>query len=135
MQVLDLRSWTWSKVEVKSETESLESPSTVPLPPCAGHSLVSVVFYIFYFPDISFMTNLLTLAYHLLKCILPVLKSTSREIHVHISLLFFWQIQWENKLLSIAGHTKDPSETIQGTSQYHSSIFSISYKIMSLLQK
>ncbi|KAJ9681918.1 hypothetical protein PVL29_018011 [Vitis rotundifolia] len=61
LQVLDLRSWTWSKVEVKAGTESLESPSTVPLPPCAGHSL----------------------------------------------------IQWENKLLSIAGHTKDPSETIQ----------------------
>lgn len=61
LQVLDLRSWTWSKVEVKAGTESLESPSTVPLPSCAGHSL----------------------------------------------------IQWENKLLSIAGHTKDPSETIQ----------------------
>ena len=44
MQVLDLRSWTWSKVEVKSGTESLESPSTVPLPPCAGHSLVSIRF-------------------------------------------------------------------------------------------
>lgn len=47
MQVLDLRSWTWSKVEVKAGTESLESPSTVPLPSCAGHSLVSIVFHLF----------------------------------------------------------------------------------------
>ncbi|KAL6964773.1 acyl-CoA-binding domain-containing protein 4 [Sarracenia purpurea var. burkii] len=62
LQVLDLRSWTWSRVEVKSGIESLESPSPIPVPPCAGHSL----------------------------------------------------IPWgTNKLLSIAGHTKDPSETIQ----------------------
>lgn len=62
LQVLDLRTWTWSKVEVKSGVESLESPSPLPVPPCAGHSL----------------------------------------------------IPWgTNKLLSIAGHTKDPSETIQ----------------------
>lgn len=61
LQVLDLRTWTWSKVEVKAETTSLESSSPVPLTPCAGHSL----------------------------------------------------IPWENKLLSIAGHTKDPSESIQ----------------------
>ncbi|XP_059652424.1 acyl-CoA-binding domain-containing protein 4-like [Cornus florida] len=62
LQVLDLRSWTWSKVEVKSGADSLESPSPVPIPPCAGHSL----------------------------------------------------IPWGgNKLLSIAGHTKDPSEAMQ----------------------
>ncbi|KAJ4957308.1 hypothetical protein NE237_014091 [Protea cynaroides] len=60
LQVLDLRNLTWSSVEVKAGTESLESPSPVPLPPCAGHSL----------------------------------------------------IPWENKLITIAGHTKDPSETV-----------------------
>ncbi|OVA04317.1 hypothetical protein BVC80_1395g24 [Macleaya cordata] len=60
LQVLDLRSLTWSKVEVNAETESLEVSSPVPLSPCAGHSL----------------------------------------------------IPWENKLISIAGHTKDPTETI-----------------------
>ncbi|XP_044499979.1 acyl-CoA-binding domain-containing protein 4-like [Mangifera indica] len=58
LHVLDLRSWTWSKVEAKAGTESANA---VTLTPCAGHSL----------------------------------------------------IPWENKLLSIAGHTKDPSETIQ----------------------
>lgn len=61
IQVLDLRCWTWSKIEAKAGSESLESPSPVTFSPCAGHSL----------------------------------------------------IPWENKLLSIAGHTKDPSETIQ----------------------
>ncbi|RWR76536.1 acyl-CoA-binding domain-containing protein 4-like protein isoform X2 [Cinnamomum micranthum f. kanehirae] len=60
LQVLDLRSLTWSKVEAKVEMESLESSSPVPLAPCAGHSLIS----------------------------------------------------WGKKLLSIAGHTKDPSETV-----------------------
>ncbi|XP_057962846.1 acyl-CoA-binding domain-containing protein 4 [Malania oleifera] len=60
LQVLDLRSWTWSKIEVKVAAESPESSSPVTIPPCAGHSF----------------------------------------------------IPWENKLLSIAGHTKDPSETI-----------------------
>lgn len=60
LQVLDLRSLTWSRVDVKVGTESLESSSPAPLVPCAGHSL----------------------------------------------------IPWENKLLSIAGHTKDPSETV-----------------------
>ncbi|CAM8925374.1 unnamed protein product [Rhodiola kirilowii] len=62
LQVLDLRSWTWSKVEVKSTVDSSDpSSSPAPVPPCAGHSL----------------------------------------------------IHWENKLLSVAGHTKDPSESIQ----------------------
>ncbi|MBA0561505.1 hypothetical protein Golob_018324 [Gossypium lobatum] len=61
LNVLDLRSWTWSKVEASIESKSEESPSPVNIAPCAGHSL----------------------------------------------------IPWENKLLSIAGHTKDPSETIQ----------------------
>ncbi|KAH1195900.1 Acyl-CoA-binding domain-containing protein 4 [Glycine max] len=55
-EVLDLRSWTWSKIEAKT---GVESPTTSI--PCAGHSL----------------------------------------------------IPWGNKLLSIAGHTKDPSESIQ----------------------
>ncbi|XVF31358.1 hypothetical protein REPUB_Repub16aG0138900 [Reevesia pubescens] len=61
LHVLDLRSWTWSKVDAKIGPKSVESPSPVNIAPCAGHSL----------------------------------------------------IPWENKLLSIAGHTKDPSETIQ----------------------
>ncbi|KAL4556292.1 hypothetical protein LXL04_038939 [Taraxacum kok-saghyz] len=56
LQTLDLRNWTWSKVEVKPNSEA---PVTVT--PCAGHSL----------------------------------------------------IPWEgNKLISIAGHSKDPSEVI-----------------------
>lgn len=41
MQVLDLRSWTWSKVEVKHGVDK-ESASAVAVPPCAGHSLVSL---------------------------------------------------------------------------------------------
>ncbi|KAL3631699.1 acyl-CoA-binding domain-containing protein 4 [Castilleja foliolosa] len=50
LQVLNMRSWTWSKVEVQAGTSS-----------CAGHSL----------------------------------------------------IPWDGKLLSVAGHTKDASETLQ----------------------
>ncbi|XP_052193414.1 acyl-CoA-binding domain-containing protein 4 [Diospyros lotus] len=62
LQVLDLRSWTWSRIEVKPGNESVEAPSPVTVSPCAGHSL----------------------------------------------------IPWgTNKLLCVAGHTKDPSETIQ----------------------
>ncbi|OMP03319.1 Acyl-CoA-binding protein, ACBP [Corchorus olitorius] len=61
LNVLDLRSWTWAKVDSKVAPESAESPSPVKFAPCAGHSL----------------------------------------------------IPWENQLLSIAGHTKDPSESIQ----------------------
>ncbi|PIN23946.1 Kelch repeat-containing protein [Handroanthus impetiginosus] len=55
LQVLNLRTWTWSKVEVQAGTGGMATP-------CAGHSL----------------------------------------------------IPWDgNKLLSVAGHTKDPSETLQ----------------------
>ncbi|XP_039064005.1 acyl-CoA-binding domain-containing protein 4-like [Hibiscus syriacus] len=61
LHVLDLRSCTWSKVEDKIGSKSVEPPSTVNIIPCAGHSL----------------------------------------------------IPWEDKLLSIAGHTKDSSETIE----------------------
>ncbi|KAK9919860.1 hypothetical protein M0R45_028434 [Rubus argutus] len=61
LHVLDLRSWTWSKIEAKAGAESHETPSPVTITPCAGHSLVP----------------------------------------------------WGNKLLSIAGHTKDPTESIQ----------------------
>ncbi|KAK7344245.1 hypothetical protein VNO77_13632 [Canavalia gladiata] len=60
LHVLDLRSWTWSKIEAKV-VESTDLSSSATLTPCAGHSL----------------------------------------------------IPWENKLLSIAGHTKDPNESIQ----------------------
>ncbi|KAK9086460.1 hypothetical protein Syun_028854 [Stephania yunnanensis] len=60
LQVLDLRTLTWSRVEAKAAVDSVESSSPVPLAACAGHSLIS----------------------------------------------------WGNKLLSIAGHTKDPSETV-----------------------
>uniref|UniRef100_A0A7N0R7Y4 ACB domain-containing protein n=1 Tax=Kalanchoe fedtschenkoi TaxID=63787 RepID=A0A7N0R7Y4_KALFE len=62
LQVLDLRSWTWSKVEAKSSVDLSDSSlSPAPISPCAGHSL----------------------------------------------------IHWDNKLLSVAGHTKDPAESIQ----------------------
>ncbi|GAB4835811.1 acyl-CoA-binding domain-containing protein 4 [Ancistrocladus abbreviatus] len=61
LQILDLRTWTWSKVVVKAAAESQESTSPASLIPCAGHTL----------------------------------------------------IPWGNKLLSVAGHTKDPSETTQ----------------------
>lgn len=62
LQVLDLRSLTWSRVEVKPAPDSVGSPSSVLVPPCAGHSL----------------------------------------------------IPWgTGKLLSVAGHAKDPSEHIQ----------------------
>ncbi|KAK9146896.1 hypothetical protein Sjap_006799 [Stephania japonica] len=60
LQVLDLRTLSWSRVETKAAVDSVESSSPVPLSPCAGHSLIS----------------------------------------------------WGNKLLSIAGHTKDPSESV-----------------------
>ncbi|KAI3495827.1 hypothetical protein L1887_38173 [Cichorium endivia] len=63
---LDLRNWTWSKVEVKPNSES---PVTVT--PCAGHSL----------------------------------------------------IPWEgNKFISIAGHSKDPSEVINEIEEFFCSI-------------
>ncbi|KAL9142717.1 hypothetical protein ABFS82_14G189300 [Erythranthe guttata] len=54
LQVLNLRSWSWSKVEVQAGLGGVTTP-------CAGHSL----------------------------------------------------IPWDGKLLSVAGHTKDPSETLQ----------------------
>ncbi|XP_051130808.1 acyl-CoA-binding domain-containing protein 4-like isoform X1 [Andrographis paniculata] len=55
LQVLDMRSWSWSKVEVQERTDGMTSP-------CAGHSL----------------------------------------------------IPWDgNKLLSVGGHSRDPSETLQ----------------------
>ncbi|WOL12187.1 acyl-CoA-binding domain-containing protein 4-like [Canna indica] len=60
LQVLDLKSLTWSKVEAKALAGSLDSSNTASVAPCAGHSLVT----------------------------------------------------WQNKILSIGGHTKDPSETI-----------------------
>lgn len=61
LQVLDSRSWTWSKVEVKAGENSSESPSPLAITPCAGHTLIA----------------------------------------------------WGSKLLSVSGHTKDPSEIIQ----------------------
>ncbi|KAJ0976212.1 hypothetical protein J5N97_018177 [Dioscorea zingiberensis] len=60
IQVLDLKSLTWSKVEAKAVAESPESSAPLPVVPCAGHSLIS----------------------------------------------------WEKKILSVAGHTKDPFETV-----------------------
>ncbi|XP_068662126.1 acyl-CoA-binding domain-containing protein 4-like [Aristolochia californica] len=60
LQVLDLKTLTWSKVDAKVAAEPSESLSLVSLAPCAGHSLVA----------------------------------------------------WGSKILSIAGHTKDPSETV-----------------------
>ncbi|KAF7137535.1 hypothetical protein RHSIM_Rhsim07G0183300 [Rhododendron simsii] len=85
LQVLDLRSFTWSRVEVKSGAESLESPSPSLVPPCAGHSL----------------------------------------------------IPWgTDKLLSVAGHTKDQSEAIQGKNQIlctESNACASTYKVVNLL--
>lgn len=42
IQVLDLRSWTWSKIEAKVADESTDSSSSVTLTPCAGHTLVCI---------------------------------------------------------------------------------------------
>uniref|UniRef100_A0A1J3JXX6 Acyl-CoA-binding domain-containing protein 4 n=1 Tax=Noccaea caerulescens TaxID=107243 RepID=A0A1J3JXX6_NOCCA len=61
LHVLDLKNWTWSRVETKIATESEETSTPTLLAPCAGHSLIA----------------------------------------------------WDNKLLSIGGHTKDPSESMQ----------------------
>lgn len=61
LQALDLRAWTWSRVDVRTSVQTSEQQAPVSSIPCAGHAL----------------------------------------------------IPWENKLLSVAGHTKDPSETIQ----------------------
>lgn len=41
IQVLDLKNWTWSRVETKVATESQETSTQTLLAPCAGHSLVS----------------------------------------------------------------------------------------------
>lgn len=41
IQVLDLRSWAWSKLEAKIVSDTVESPAPVNIDPCAGHSLVS----------------------------------------------------------------------------------------------
>ncbi|CAH8299717.1 unnamed protein product [Eruca vesicaria subsp. sativa] len=60
LHVLDLKNWSWSRVETKVVTESEETSSPATLTHCAGHSL----------------------------------------------------IPWDNKLLSIGGHAKDPSESI-----------------------
>ncbi|KAF8097971.1 hypothetical protein N665_0278s0032 [Sinapis alba] len=60
LHVLDLKNWTWSRVETQVVTESQETSSPATLTNCAGHSL----------------------------------------------------IPWDNKLLSIGGHAKDPSESI-----------------------
>ncbi|KAL2941001.1 Acyl-CoA-binding domain-containing protein 4 [Bienertia sinuspersici] len=61
LQVLDLRAWSWSRVEVKTGIQTPEGQSSIQSIPCAGHTL----------------------------------------------------IPWGNKLLSVAGHTKDPSEALQ----------------------
>ncbi|KAK4796859.1 hypothetical protein SAY86_029185 [Trapa natans] len=62
IMVLDLKSWTWSKVDAKFKSDSLDPQNSAIGILCASHSLIS----------------------------------------------------WDNKLLSVAGHTKDPSETITG---------------------
>ncbi|KAJ3669277.1 hypothetical protein LUZ60_011227 [Juncus effusus] len=60
LQVLDLKSLTWSKVDAKLQQTGSSESAIITMAPCAGHSLMS----------------------------------------------------WQNKILSIAGHTKDPSETL-----------------------
>ncbi|KAJ6995962.1 hypothetical protein NC653_012751 [Populus alba x Populus x berolinensis] len=42
LHVLDLRSWSWYKVNFKAENEPQEGQSPAKLTPCAGHSLVSI---------------------------------------------------------------------------------------------
>lgn len=42
IQVLDLRSWTWSRVDAKATAELDESKSLAAVTSCAGHSLVSI---------------------------------------------------------------------------------------------
>ncbi|CAL9219700.1 unnamed protein product [Arabidopsis halleri] len=61
LHVLDLKNWSWSRVETKVATDAQETSTPTLLAPCAGHSLIA----------------------------------------------------WDNKLLSIGGHTKDPSESMQ----------------------
>ncbi|KAF9681574.1 hypothetical protein SADUNF_Sadunf05G0015800 [Salix dunnii] len=89
LHVLELRSWAWSKVNFKAENEPQEGHSPAKLTPCAGHTLVSVEL------------NLLLYGNFL------------KQEYPDPSADKFAVIPWENKLLSIAGHTKDPSETIQ----------------------
>ncbi|CAN6468812.1 unnamed protein product [Victoria cruziana] len=60
LQVLDLKTLTWSTLEPKMAIESQESPSPASLAPCAGHSLIA----------------------------------------------------WGNKILLVAGHGKDSSESV-----------------------
>ncbi|THU50458.1 hypothetical protein C4D60_Mb06t20430 [Musa balbisiana] len=60
IQVLDLKKLTWSRIEARELSGSLDSSAIASVSPCAGHSL----------------------------------------------------IPWGNKILSVAGHTKDPSEMI-----------------------
>ncbi|KAK8950774.1 Acyl-CoA-binding domain-containing protein 4 [Platanthera zijinensis] len=60
LQVLDLRSLMWSKIDAKVSKGLSESSTPAQVAPCAGHSLIS----------------------------------------------------WDNKILSVAGHAKDPSKTV-----------------------
>ncbi|XP_006664611.1 acyl-CoA-binding domain-containing protein 6-like [Oryza brachyantha] len=60
MQVLDFKSLSWSKLEVKSQSEPSELTGTTSLAPCAGHGL----------------------------------------------------IPWGNKILCLAGHTREPTENL-----------------------
>lgn len=47
IQVLDLKNWTWSRVETKIVTESQETSSPATLTHCAGHSLVCILTRVF----------------------------------------------------------------------------------------
>ena len=49
IQVLDLKNWTWSRVETKVVTESQETSSPATLTHCAGHSLVCILTIFFFF--------------------------------------------------------------------------------------
>ncbi|XP_038988699.1 acyl-CoA-binding domain-containing protein 6 isoform X2 [Phoenix dactylifera] len=60
LQVLDLKTLTWSKVVAKSTSDSGESTVSMPVAPCSGHSLIT----------------------------------------------------WRSRILSVAGHTKNPSATV-----------------------
>lgn len=97
-KVLDLKTLTWSKVEAKNTVGSSESTS-LPVAPCAGHSLVIDYFFV-------------TLRVAWPDTFKSLLQRDIRQYF--INFFFLLQISLGNKILSIAGHTKDPSETITG---------------------
>lgn len=83
----------WSKIDAKVTNGSSESSTPAHVAPLAGHSLVSGEFKSYLFEE-----SIISIEWYLME------------------LFFFslFQISWDDKILSIAGHTKDPSETVTG---------------------